>query len=67
MEKFKDKYIAFFHRIDWSIQYKDSDVLPEFCPVCRKKVFIKFYGSYKQSYLIHCETPNCMYMESRGL
>lgn len=64
MEKIIQEY---FDRIDWSIKYKDNDVLPEVCPRCRKRVTIKFYGSYNQSYIIHCETPRCMVITLRGL
>ena len=64
MEKIIKEY---WDKIDWSITYKDNDVFPEVCPLCHKRVFINFYGSYNQSYMIHCETPHCMVITSRGL
>lgn len=64
MEKIIKEY---WNKIDWSITYKDNDVFPEVCPLCHKRVFINFYGSYNQSYMIHCETPHCMVITSRGL
>lgn len=67
METNKDEYNKYFDRIDWNMEYKDNDIFPEVCPVCRKKVFIKYYGIYHESYIISCETPNCMYITCRGL
>ncbi len=67
METAINEYNQYIDRIDWNIEYKDNDILPGACPVCGKKVFIKFYGSYQQSYVICCETPDCMYITSRGL
>lgn len=57
----------YLNKIDWNVEYKDNDYFPEVCPICRKRVFINFCGSYNQSYVIRCETPGCMYITCRGL
>ena len=64
MEKAIKEY---WDKIDWNIEYKDDDILPEICPICQKQVHINFYGTYHQSYVIHCETPHCMTIKFRGL
>ena len=47
--------------------YKDNDIFPEVCPICRKQVVVNFFGDHNQSSVIHCETPDCMNITSRGL
>lgn len=37
------------------------------CPVCNGKVSVEFYGKYKESYQIRCETENCLREIGRGL
>lgn len=66
-ENTNQRISEYLDRINWNVEYKDNDCLPEVCPICRRKVFINFYGSYHQSYTIHCETPNCMNVGFRGL
>ena len=67
MRSIKNEYKEYYHRIDWSIQYKDNDIFPEVCPICRKQVVVNFFGDHNQSSVIHCETPDCMNITSRGL
>lgn len=45
----------------------DGDILKEKCSLCGKNVMFSAFGTYGQSYVIHCETGDCLQITSRGL
>lgn len=66
-EKTKEITMNYYEHMDWTIQYKNGDILDKECPFCGKTVRISFFGTYEQSYVIHCDTDFCLRIVSRGL
>lgn len=65
--KIKEISLKYYSQIDWSIQYKNDDIIKNKCPFCGNNVKISFHGTYNQSYVIYCETDFCLQIVSRGL